>query len=369
MNRPKVLVFIATTILGGPGKGVFQLLDRLKDKDVNIVLVAYKLKADKDTEFIKLAKQKAYKLEILEQHGILNISLFRSACKLVRKHNINIVQSHGYKSHLIALYLKIFERIKWVSFVHGWSKENIKMHIYSATELILVRFSDIVVAVSPSIQKVLKKWFVGNVLTILNAIDKNEIPGKIGGIEQRRRLGIDDSEFVIGTIGRLSPEKGHKYLIEAIGKINHEKMRLLIVGDGPLKNDLQKLCNDFQLNDVVVFCGYDKNIRDYYESLNILVLPSLQEGLPNVVLEAMVLNVPVISTDVGGVREIIIDGYNGWVIKSGNTLSIVAKLNELINNKKLIENVASRLHDSLFPKFCPEIRANKIVSIYEKLLT
>jgi glycosyltransferase involved in cell wall biosynthesis len=369
MRQPNVMVLIATTILGGPGKGVFQLLDRLKVRGVDYVLVAYKLKGSEDTEFIRLAKQKGYTLEIIEQSGIFNRNIFRSAVRVSAKYNINIIQSHGYKSHLVALYLHFYKKIRWLSFVHGWSSENFKVYLYGLLELFLVRFSDRVIAVSPSIQNTLNKWMVWKVNTILNAVDKNELPGNHGGDKLRENLDINKSDFVIGTVGRLSPEKGHELLIKAIAKIKNDKVKLLIVGDGPLKDDLLQLTTRLGVNNSVKLCGYDKNIRDYYEAFDLLILPSLKEGLPNVVLEAMVFGIPVISTDVGGVREIITDNENGWIIVAGSVDSISKKLDEVVNDKQRLEDVKHKAFMSVFPKFCPDNRASEIVKVYQELLS
>jgi glycosyltransferase involved in cell wall biosynthesis len=369
MNPPKVMVLIATTIVGGPGKGVLQLLDRLKDKNIEFVLVAYKLKGTEDTEFIQRARQKGLQLEILEQSGTLNRSLFQSAEHLIDKYKINLIQSHGYKSHLIALYLHYYRNIKWLSFVHGWSTENIKVRLYSLLELILIRFSDKVIAVSPSIKSTLSKWRVNNVITILNAVDKNELPGRIGGTVLRRNLGISESNIVIGTVGRLSPEKGHKLLLKAISKIKHNGVKLLIVGDGPLFDELKKLCSDLRLNTTVLFCGYDQYIKDYYEALDLLVLPSLKEGLPNVVLEAMAFGVPVISTDVGGVREIIIDNENGWIIQAGSVQSIADKVQEVLADKPRLNVMKDNILATISTKFCADKRAEEIINVYIELIS
>jgi len=368
MTNPKVMIMISTRIVGGPGKGVLQLLDRFPSRGIEYLLVTDKRMGTLDTEFIKLIKEKKLNIEILEYTRTFDPILFKVSRYLVKKYGINIIQSHGYKSHLIALYIHLVEKTKWITFIHGWSAEDFKMRLYSVFEVVMVRFSDVVIAVSPSIKKVLSRWHVGGIHTILNAVDKNEIYGLMGGYELRRKLNISDSAFVIGVIGRLSPEKGHKYLLEAIARIRHKGIRLLIIGDGPLKDELEKLSNELGLNDTVTFCGHSQNIRDYYEAINLLVLPSLKEGLPNVVLEAMVMNIPVISTDVGGVREIITDDYNGWIIEAGNVNSIAHKLNEIIEDRKRLAIVATRLHDSIFPKFCPDRRADEVVKVYKSLL-
>ena len=368
MNRPNVMVLIATTILGGPGKGVFQLLDRLKNNDVDFVLVAFKLKGSEDTEFIQRARQKGYPLEIIEQSGVFNLKLFQTASRIVDKYNVNLIQSHGYKSHMIAFYLHYFKHIRWLSFVHGWSAENFKVHLYGLLELVLVRFSDTVIAVSPSIKKTLGKWRVKKVTTILNAVDKQELPGKNGGRELRKALKIRESDFVIGTVGRLSPEKGHTLLINAIARIKRDHIRVLIVGDGPLKGELTRLSSELGLDKNVTFCGYDQNIRDYYESFDLLILPSLKEGLPNVVLEAMVFDIPVISTNVGGVKEIITDNENGWIIEAGNVDSISNKLQDVINDRPRLDAVKHRIHETVYPKFCPDNRAFEIIKVYKELL-
>jgi len=125
--------------------------------------------------------------------------------------------------------------------------------------------------------------------------------------EMRRNLGIATDAFVVITVGSLTEKKGQQYLIDACKRVPNA--HLLVVGDGYLRFELEKHASDH-----IRFLGARSDIRDLYAASDVFVLPSLWEGMPNAMLEALASGLPVVATDVGGVSEIVENDKNGFLV-------------------------------------------------------
>ena len=145
--------------------------------------------------------------------------------------------------------------------------------------------------------------------------------------------------------------------------------KAIIIGDGQEKERLMNFCSDNGLRDKVIFSGYQNNIANVYQIMDLIVLPSFSEGLPNVILEAMAFKIPVIATSVGGVPEVITDGLNGLLVPPGNSDLMAEKIIELQGNKRESENIGENGYRSLYPRFSPEHRSDQILTLYEELLS
>lgn len=140
----------------------------------------------------------------------------------------------------------------------------------------------------------------------------------------------------IVSVGRLEEVKGHKFLIQAFAKVNNLNWELSIVGDGSLKKDLEKLSKDLGVNERVIFHGHLSDFKLQLSESEIFVLPSLSEGFPNALIEAMSLPIACIASDTfHGHNEIISSGFNGILVKPGNVIELSEALNRLIEDKNL----------------------------------
>ena len=205
---------------------------------------------------------------------------------------------------------------------------------------------------------------------VRNAVDAaDSIPA--GREDEIRRRLAPNGELLIGVFGRLSPEKGQTLLVPSFAAVRSllPPCRLLFVGDGPLKDQLGEMVRSFGLGDCAIFEGYQSAMRDYYRAVDLLVLPSLREGLPNVVLEAMVYDLPVLASTVGGVPELIRDGETGWLYEPGNPEELQRALRRvLIDERGRWDQVAAAARKALSPKYCPRERSRKFLALYKELL-
>jgi glycosyltransferase involved in cell wall biosynthesis len=211
------------------------------------------------------------------------------------------------------------EKCKVVHTFHGHVLQGyfskFKSRFFQLIEKILARFTDVIVVVSEQQKDELcKKFGIGRpeqyrVVPLglnLNSLEKaSETKGVL-----KSSLGFSDNEeSLVGIVGRLTPIKNHSLFLESVSVLMKEdkdiRTRFLIVGDGDLRRDLEMMTKEFALADRVIFTGWLKDLRSLYADMNVLALTSNNEGTPVAVIEAMAAGVPVIATDVGGVRELI----------------------------------------------------------------
>ncbi len=368
--KPKVLIIYASSSLSGPGKGLLQFIRHASA--LNYVLASFIPAVGVDTEFTEVAKSRGANYIPIIQKGMLDFSLIRQVREICDTNDINIIQTHGYKGHIIAFFLSKMLGVKWVAWAHGWTNENAKIRLYNKIERFCLKRADIAIAVSPDLNEVISGFRGKQRKThmILNAVDEGELLSDVGGSAIRQNYDIRQQDIVIGCFGRFSPEKGQEVLVESVARIVPEcpEIKVMLVGSGQERDNIEALVDRLGISDHIIFCGYQRAMQDFYEAVDIVVLPSHSEGLPNVALEGMMHKRAVISTDVGGVREIIHNGENGWIVPPGDRLAMAKILKIVVTDVKLRDLVSERGYQSLHPKFSPEKRAQNILSVYNDLL-
>lgn len=183
----------------------------------------------------------------------------------------------------------------------------------------------------------------------------------------RDEFNISD-EIVIGYVGRLYPAKGLTYLFHAVKKIQerYPNVVLLIVGDGALRNELEAMARD--LNVRSIFAGWQRDTAPYYSTMDIFVLPSLFEGLPNVILEAMAMKIPVIATKVGGNPDILSNGENGFLVPVRNVQQLALALEKLIADDNLRAQMGAINRQKVQDHFLWSKTAENVEKVYSNCL-
>lgn len=324
------------------------------------------------SEFAEVAEKENTNYRLLYQRALLDPALIKKALNIYRDEGCNIIQTHGYKGHVIAYVLSRLFGFKWVAWAHGWTDENAKVRFYNKIERFCLKRADVAIAVSPKLYDCISgfRGLKKKTCMILNAVEEGELPSEIGGLATRGGHGFSRDDFILGCFGRFSPEKGQEVLLEAFARVTLEypQTKVMLVGSGQEEASLRALAERLKIEDKVVFCGYQRAMQDYYEAVDMVVMPSHSEGLPNVALEAQAAKKPIIATDVGGIREIIEDGVNGRVVPAGDHLALAEAINTVVGSCQLQTQYAQKGYEMLYPKFSPERRAQKIVNVYQELL-
>lgn len=278
-------------------------------------------------------------LTIIPEQAFSPIGIAYRLSTTLRHIRPDIVHTHKYKDTFIgALVARGMGISHVVRIVHGLPEPfkglgNAKMVAYTVTDRIITNwFVERIVAVSSDIEKVLIGTYgAKRVLCIHNGIDLEAIQVTTHREALRRKWHIAEDAVVIGTVGRLVPVKGHSTLLEAtkILQASLQNITLLLVGEGPLRKDLEASAKQLGLESVI-FAGHQDQACDFMNMMDVFVLPSLHEGIPMVVLEALALQRPVVATRVGGIPEVISHDLSGKLVMSGDAVELAMALQELI---------------------------------------
>ena len=229
-------------------------------------------------------------------------------------------------------------------------------------------------------------WFIDRVLTISSSIEetlssagvkRSIIEVVYEGVDldwiddqQTLPLNRPDKGLVIGTVAHMSPEKGHTDLLDAIGilKSSFPRIHLLIVGDGELRDALKERTRRLAIEDLVTFAGFRSDSEAVMKQFDIFCLPSLSEGLSSAILAAMANRLPVVSTSVGGIPELVSDGVTGSLVPPGDPESLAAALETLLKDSQLRNRMGEAGRSRVAQHFTVQQKLDATENAYRELL-
>ena len=266
-------------------------------------------------------------------------SMVSDIVRLINDHDINVVRTHQYHANLYGRLAAHKAGVPCiVASIHNTYSRDRKYH-RRLINWFLARFSDRIIAVSGNVREDILKYDhipPEKVEVIHNGVDTDLFSDQSGKVK-RSEIGIPEDALVIGTVGRLAEAKGQRYILEALAvlKETFPSIRLLIAGDGPLRKELEDFGEALGIKHNVLFLGMRRDIPALLSAMDIFVLPSLWEGLPNALLEAMAVSRPIIAADIPAFREIIDSQDVGILVPPRNSAALAEALNRLIKDQGL----------------------------------
>jgi len=186
----------------------------------------------------------------------------------------------------------------------------------------------------------------------------------------RGEFGIDDKTVLIGTVSRAEPVKGLRYLVEAMPQVIRRVpgVMVLVVGGGSQLDDLKKTAIELGIHDHVIFEGIREDIPEILSAIDIFVLPSISEGMPLALLEAMASGKPVIGSKVGGIPELIEDGLTGYLVPPGDPNRLAGSIVKLSVDHELMRSMGREARRKVEEKYNVKVQVERLVNLYEKQL-
>ncbi len=300
---------------------------------------------------------------------------YRILFSFLREDDFQIVHTNGYFADIIGIPLSKLLRIPSISTCHGFISNDRNLRIYNKLDVLGLRFANEIIAVSEEIREELIKAGIskGRVIVIQNAVDWN-MSDRIF-LENRRKTrklyDIGGEEILIGYVGRLSEEKGLRYLIEAVSELKKFglEVRIVIIGEGPGRSEIERWVMERGISNSVIFAGFQRDIKKWLPSIDIFVLPSLTEGTPIALLEAMAAGLPVVASAVGGIPEVVNSGKNGILIPPANPGELVNALLTVSKNDRLRKSLSKVAKETIRKRFGVEKWITKIENTYTELLS
>ena len=359
--EPRPMSLIDTGLIAGAGKSILQLYAHPQFAERPYLIANFDYGGRLPTEFNDAAREGGYRLALLSQRFGLDPSPIATVARLLREHDLNVLETHGYKGHLIGAWLAATHGVAWVATAHGWTDENLKIRVYNALERFLLARADVAVTVSPPLfDTVAARRRSRPTHLVLNAIDLPELTPRAP------RSG----PLTLGVVGRMSPEKGQDLMLDAFATVQarHPGTRLRLIGDGQERERLHARAEQLGLLEHVTFTGWVSDMAAQYAALDLLVIPSRSEGLPFALLEAMSRALPVVATDVGAVRDVLQSGDTGWVVPPGAPAALADAVNAALTDPGALAGIGARARASLHPRFSPDERARRMQAVYAEAI-
>lgn len=254
--------------------------------------------------------------------------------------NFDLIHCQWALSGLVGVWVKKIRKIPLIVTLRG-ADVNVSLtnSVFRCILRYVVRNSDYVTSNNRQLLLDIKKLGINNdIRPIYNGVDVSVFKPR-NKKYARKKLGLNANDNVIIYVGWFIERKGVSYLLEAMPSIikNVKNAKLLLVGEGMLENELRSIVKGLNMQNNVVFAGAKgpDEISSYLNAADVLVLPSLSEGLPNVVLEAMASSLPVVATKVSGTPEVVKDGMTGYLVPAKDSKSLADKTAKLLNDSKL----------------------------------
>lgn len=350
---------------GGPEKTIL-LGARLADPSRTRVTVCYLRDARDDVFAIdeRARAQGVPYVEIVERNS-WDWRPVTALSRVIDEHRIDLVHAHDYKTDLLTWLAARRTGVRALATAHGWTGHSARERYiyYPADKRLLARFP-MVLAVSGEIRRELisRGAEPDRVRTLLNGIDPDAFRRRRDDEPAARaRYGLPSDAFVLGAVGRLEPQKRFDLLIAAFAELSrrYPRLQLLIAGEGSQRDALEKQIATLGIAARCRLAGQQADITGFHHALDLFVQSSDYEGTPNVVLEAMALETPVVATDVGGTRELCEDGLHGRIVPPGDASALAAAIQPLIEDaaqrRALAE--AARRHVEHDLSFARRVRA------------
>lgn len=381
MKKIKIALVITRLDRGGAPDLLLTMINHLDRNRYDITLISgltlYPLSGiqEIDKKNIKLIYVSCLRREI---NPILDILAGFKLYRIFRRERFDIVHTHTAKAGVLArITAKLAGKSKIVHLPHGhnfygyFGPLRTKLAIF--LERFIAHFTDRLIVLTELEKQDFLKFKVGkiNKITVINSglnLDRYK-RAATDHIKKREEFSVQDNEFLVGMIGRLEPIKGPQYFVEASRLVYKEipATKFLVAGDGTLKPELESQCRKLGIYNRFIFTGWRDDVPEILPILDILVLPSLNEAVGRILIEAGACAVAVIASNVGGIPEIVRDNYTGVLVTAGDSHKLAETIISLLKDKdkrlKMGEDAKAWIDD----KFSAKVMADRFAKLYEEL--
>ena len=294
---------------------------------------------------------------------------------LLLHEGFDILHCHLVASNIIA---KPFGRLCRVPVVlnHDHTNDDYRANdrLRLALDALSNRLASHVIAVSDSCRRFLierERVPAEKITLVQNAIDLRRYSAACGTrSEAKKALGLPGNGPVVAGVGRLNPQKNFSLFIRIAAEVlkRHPQAVFVLAGDGPEDGFLRHLARECGVAERLHFCGYVPDARQVYLAADVVLMPSLFEGLPMSLLEAMAMRVPVVASALDGIAEVVEDGRDGFLVPSGDAKLFCERVCQLIENPPLAGELGAAASEKIASRFSAERMCSEVEGVYDRFL-
>jgi L-malate glycosyltransferase len=362
----KVLHVISGGETGGSRKHVVTLLSKFPKGTATLVVF-------QEGPLAKEAREHHIDVRLLPQSSRYDLSVLHKLVELIQHERYDLLHTHGPRANLYGALIKRKIGIPWMTTIHSdprldFMKSGLKGFLFTRLNLWALKKIDYFFAVSERFKDNLVAFGIPKerIKTIYNGIDFNETSPS--HLLQRTHVGVNEDDFVIAMVARLHPIKGHALVFEALQSLPHRDIKLLVVGDGPMEQELKEKTAELQIENQVKFLGFRRDIAAIYSLSDVALMASYSESFPLALLEAANERIPVISTDVGGVRQLIASKEMGWIVPVGDSAALAEAIQEAREKKQQLKQMGQTLYEYASSHFSLHRLYKETIATYKNVL-
>lgn len=330
-------------------------------------------------EVAEIAWEYGLSVELISCRGRVDWNAARRIADLACLLKADVIHAHGYKAQVYGYLASKSHPIPLVATCHGYFSRfsgngratvaDLRQHFYGVLNCALLRRFDQVVATSSILADSLLSSGIahGKLSVIGNGV---ELKGFSSAVPSADIIGRKSCGVAIGLVARLTEGKGHSQLFQAAKRIvvEHPDTLVFIIGEGPLRSSLEAMTRELNIDRNVIVLGKRSDMASVYAALDIVALPSLFEGMPMVILEALAARRPVVATRVGAVPDVIRDGSTGLLVEPGNSMELEKAVKRLIVDVELRRSLAENGHEHIRAHFSSASMADSYHCVYESAM-
>lgn len=361
---------IATNFYGGPEKQILSHALRLSKDNFHFILISF-IEYGQQNELLEIARSQGVKVVELHTGNPFNPLTIKQVANALKQHSVDLLCVHGYKSNVIGRLASWMVGIPQISISRGWTAENPRIRIYEKLDRIFLRFSNHIVAVSHGQkEKILKSGVkMDRISVIHNAINLEGLINETGN-SLRSELGLPEDALIIASAGRLSPEKNYTTMIEVARQVCKQcpNAYFIVFGEGFLRPELERAVSEASLKVRFLLPGFRKDLQAILPEIDIFMLPSFTEGLPNVALEAFAQKKPIVATAVGGTPEVVQHGISGFLTTPEEADLMASHLMALAADRTLREQMGNSGYAFINEHFGFSEQTSKYQNLYKNMV-
>lgn len=388
-----VMQIIDNLDIGGAQEVVRTLIEHLASAGCQPIVCTFK-----DGPLRRDIEQLGIKVEVLPErrHSIVTFPLFvldmiriwKSLAELVQKYRIDVIQTHLLRSLdflvLLLLYTTNLRVVLWT--FHSASFELIASMLPKFKWLLIPKkyshrllyrcASHLVsgfIAVSDQVEQAMIETIgpIQNKITVIyNGVDVKRYGKPVDKVTIRSQLGLEANARLIAVVATLREPKGHRYLIEAVAAIvpRHPDLHVLFIGDGELKEELRAQVKRLNLDGHIHFLGSRSDVPELLAASDFFVLPSLWEGLPMALLEAMATGLPIVATEVSGTVQVVVPNETGILVPPGDVQRLAQAIEQLLSDPAQAQRMGAAARRRVEAEFSAQKQADEHMALYHRLL-
>lgn len=358
----RVFALMDTRIVSGPGRQLAATVAPLKARGIQLEVVCFERADGPPSPFVAFLDALGITRHVVHAPGRLDSAVIERVEALLAAERPDVVQTHSYRPAFIAWMLRRRGyRVPWIGFFHGQTHEDLKVRVYNLIDRLVLRRADRLVVVAPHQRKRFpfapRLRYIPNAALPADAARANAAFPSIPDTLPRPWLGY---------VGRLSSEKGWDLLLEALAQVQAtQPCSLVMAGDGPDRTACEARIAALGLGDRVHLLGQTPSALPLYPQVDAIVMPSRTEGMPNVVLEALGADVPIVATRVGAVSELLPDDATGLVIPPESVPALATAIARILREGRTATGSAARARSAA--RYTLAARVDALAALYSEV--